>query len=80
MDTYQLSDKQAEVHLTQNWSDVVGSMIASHTSKISIYRDKLYLTVNSAPLKSELNYHKNTLVSKVNTFLGKEIIKEIIVQ
>ena len=80
LETYNLSGKRSEVNLAQNWSEVVGTMIASHTSKIQLVDDKLYVTISSAPLKNELNYLKETLIQKVNTYLGKDQVKDIIIR
>lgn len=80
LETYNLTEKRSEVRLTQNWSDVVGTMISSHTSNIKVVKNQLIITVTSAPLKNELKYLKETLIHKVNEYLGNEQIKEIIIR
>ncbi len=74
---YNLSDKMMEQKVVKNWATIVGQMIAQHTSKVQINQNELVVFVNSAVLKSELNYHRTTIIGKVNSYLGKELIKKI---
>jgi predicted nucleic acid-binding Zn ribbon protein len=74
-----LSEKVDEVSIVQSWGDIVGKSISNRTQKITIKNQKLYLTVDSAPLKSELFYHKETIIEKVNQHAGKKIINELII-
>lgn len=80
LETYNLNEKRSEVQLAQNWSEVVGTMIASYTSNIKVTGETLIITLSSAPLKNELNYLKGTLIQKINAYLGKEQIKELIIR
>jgi predicted nucleic acid-binding Zn ribbon protein len=76
-DSYKLGDKYDEVGVINSWEQIVGGMIAQKTEKLYIKDKVLYLTLKSAPLKNELRYHKLVLIEKVNTFAGREMIKDI---
>lgn len=75
--SYKQGDKYDEVRVINSWEEVAGKMIAQKTTKIFINKKTLYLTLSSPALKNELRYHKLVLIEKVNTFAGKEIIKDI---
>ncbi len=75
--SYNNGDKYEEVALLNSWENVVGKMIAQKTKKVFINKKTLFLTVNSAPLKNELRFHKLVLIEKVNTYAKKELITDI---
>lgn len=74
----QLSHKMAEQKIITNWEALMGKMIAKYTREISIFNKKLYLHIDSAPLKQELFYSREKLIKRLNEEAGEEIIKEII--
>lgn len=76
--SYQLGDKYDEVNVVNSWDQIAGKLIAQKTTSINIRDKVMHLTVASAPLKNELRYHKLVLIEKVNTFAGREIVKDII--
>ena len=43
-------------------------------------KGKLLIKVKSAPLRNELSYKKTDLISQINTKLGKDVVKEIILK
>ena len=62
----------------QCWPKVVGLFIASHTIDLSIRNGVLYVRVDSDALRSELGYSKSLLMKNLNDMVGKEIVKEIV--
>ncbi|MBR9860432.1 DUF721 domain-containing protein [bacterium] len=77
LNSYQLGDKYDEISVVNSWEQIAGNLIARKTSKIFIKNRILHLSIDSAPLKSELLYHKLVIIEKVNTFAGKELIKDL---
>ncbi len=75
--SYHLGDKYDEIGILNSWESIVGKQIAQKTTKLHINKGMLYITISSAPLKNELKYYKEVLIQKVNTFAGKELIKDI---
>ncbi|MGB0851120.1 MAG: DUF721 domain-containing protein [Bacteroidia bacterium] len=75
--SYKQGDKYEEISLLNSWEKVVGKMIAQKTTKVFINKKVLYLTVSSAPLKSELRFHKLVLIDKVNSYAKKDLITDI---
>ena len=72
------SDYLDEVKIINSWPKVVGPFIASHTIDISIKDGRLFVRVDSDALRNELNYSKSLLVKNLNEFVGKEILREIV--
>lgn len=67
-----------EVKVINSWKQVVGSFIASHTIDLYIRNGVLFVRVDSDALRVELNYSKTILVNNLNSQVGKEVLKEIV--
>ena len=72
------SDYLDEVNVINSWPKVVGPFIASHTIDLSIKNQVLFVRVDSDALRNELNYSKSLLLQNLNGLVGKEILKEIV--
>lgn len=72
------ADYLDEVKVINSWRQVVGPFIASHTIDLSIKNQVLYVRVDSDALRSELSYSKSLLLKNLNDLVGKEIVKEIL--
>ena len=73
-----LSGRLAEHKILDGWEKIMGKMIAKHTKQISIHEKKLYLHLDSAPLKQELFYSREKIMQMLNEEAGEEVIKEIV--
>jgi len=73
-----LSGKLAEQKIIDSWEKHMGKMIAKHTKQISISNKKLFLSLDSAPLKQELFYSRAKIISMLNEEEGEEVIREIV--
>ena len=80
LDNYKLSGKFNEVNLSQHWEEIVGQMIARNTQKLYIHDKKLFLHLQTAALKNELKYHKKMVIDRVNDFIGKEVVKDLVIK
>ena len=67
-----------EVKVIESWPKVVGLFIATHTIDLSIKNGVLYVRVDSDALRSELSYSKSLLAKNLNEMVGKEMVKEIV--
>lgn len=72
------SDYLDEQKAIQAWAKVVGPFIASHTIDLSIKDGRLFVRVDSDALRNELSYSKSLLLKNLNEQVGKEIVKEIV--
>ncbi len=73
------NDVQA-MQIQDIWAELMGKTIANYTEKIQLYNDRLFITTSVAPLKQELLYQRDKIRQRVNEALGKELVKEVIVQ
>ena len=62
------------------WEQIMGKTIARYTDKIQIQGHTLYINTNVAPLRQELMYQKETIVTRVNEALGEKVIKEVVIK
>ena len=73
-----LSSKLAEQKVIDGWEKIMGKMIAKHTKQISISNKKLYLQLDSAPLKRELFSSREKILKMLNEEAGEEVIQEVV--
>ncbi|MCX6286071.1 MAG: DUF721 domain-containing protein [Bacteroidetes bacterium] len=74
---YRLEDHLEETKLIENWPQICGAMIAAHTS-VRIRDKTLFVNVDSAALRQELLFMKETLLTKLNKSAGKDLIRDIV--
>ncbi|MEI6506847.1 MAG: DUF721 domain-containing protein [Bacteroidota bacterium] len=80
MGSNHMKGKLAEINIINNWEKIVGKLIAKNTTKIYISKNKLYLHIESAPLRNELNYTRSKIVELVNQEAGTELIDDVVVR
>jgi predicted nucleic acid-binding Zn ribbon protein len=73
-----LSGKMAEQKVIDGWEKHMGKMIAKHTKQISIISRKLYVQLDSAPLRQELFYSRDKIIKMLNEEAGEKVIEEIV--
>ncbi|MBI1226785.1 MAG: DUF721 domain-containing protein [Bacteroidetes bacterium] len=69
-----------EAKVRQVWKDKMGTTINSYTMDINLRKGKLYITLTSAPLKQELSYEREKIMSMMNSELGGSFVTEVIVR
>lgn len=62
------------------WEEVMGKTIARYTDKLQLFGDKLVVTTHVAPLRHELIYQKEKIIQRVNEAMGRQLIREVIIQ
>jgi predicted nucleic acid-binding Zn ribbon protein len=77
-DAYHLNKKVDHTQVINLWPKLMGSAIASRTKGIFMKENKLFVTVESSPLKQELHMNKEKIIQMFREKLGKEVVKEIV--
>ena len=77
---YGYQDQLDEIELIKIYKELVGQLFANHTQKIAFKNNILYVKLDSASLKQELNYVKEGLVLKINKKLGKRLVSKIVIR
>ena len=76
VDAFGLREKLDEQAVASIWDDLVGGMVARHTVAVKLRKGKLYVKVDSAPLRQELTFMRETLAEKVNQRLGRTVVEK----
>jgi predicted nucleic acid-binding Zn ribbon protein len=77
MDNSARRDDILEMRAASLWPDVVGSGVNSYTTRRSVKEGVLHVYLSSGPLKSELSFRREAIITAINNILGKEIVKSI---
>lgn len=80
IDQYRLRGKLTEVKVFDTWREVMGNTISSRTEKIAFQKNILFVKVNSAPLRNELNMRKQKVLDLMNDALGSTPIKDVVIK
>lgn len=80
VDSYGLREKMDELDITTGWDEAVGSMIARHTKSVRLRKGRLNVKVDSAPLRHELSFMRETLIEILNRRAGKRVVEEIVLE
>ena len=78
LDNYQLTARYEQTQLIQSWERLMGQPIARRTDKLFIKDQKLYVKLNSAPLKQELNLSKSKILALFLREFGEVIVKDVV--
>lgn len=79
-ETNHMSGKLKEINIINNWERLVGALIAKNTTKIYIHKGKLFLHIESPPLRTELAYSKSKIIDLINKEAGEELIDDVVVR
>jgi predicted nucleic acid-binding Zn ribbon protein len=78
--TYKLKEGLDEVRLRNSWEKIVGPLIANHTIEIRMKEKVLFITLDSAALRQELQYGKEKLIKLLNDTAGEQVIRDIVLR
>lgn len=68
------------LRIEEIWEKLMGKTVAKYTDKIQIINNTLYITSSVAPLKNELLYQKENIITRINEALGEKLIKEVVIK
>lgn len=77
---YRLGPQLNETRIKTLWHERMGKTISTYTSNIQVRKNVLYLTILSAPLKHELSFAKEKILSLLNEELGEDYLKEVVIR
>lgn len=78
LEQHQLADKMSEMRLKTEMSNLLGPL-AKHASKMYLNKGVYHIKVDSAPLRHELSMAKEKMRNDLNSALGREVVKEILI-
>ena len=74
---YRKNDKYVQAEIKLAWQELIGDPIFNKTKLIYLKNETLSIYLESAVLKEEFSYGKETLKQGMNKALGYEAIKRI---
>ena len=77
---YRLRGKLNQSRIKSLWAQLMGPSIAGYTKEIRLSKNKLYITIESAPLRQELSYGREKIRKMLNEKLGGEYIEEVVIR
>jgi predicted nucleic acid-binding Zn ribbon protein len=75
-----LGEKLSEVTIINSWEEIVGKAISSRTTKIFIKDHVLHIHLNSSVVRNELLMLREALKEKLNSKVGSEVIRDIVLR
>ncbi len=67
-----------EYRLQTNWPEVVGEVLAAHTSPSRIKFRKLYITVENSMWLHQLTFLKGSILEKIHSAIGQDLLTDIV--
>lgn len=80
LDYYRLRSGLTQISLQSDWEKIVGAVIASRTEEVLLRGGKLIIRMNSAAMRQELHYQRSEIRDNVNAFIGRDTVKEVLLQ
>ncbi len=78
LEFYRLRTKFDETYIAAHWEKIMGSPIAVRTTQIYVKEGKLFIALDSAPLRNELLMAKHKIITLINQEIGAELISEVV--
>ena len=76
---WDMADFATEVEVERVYRRLAGDLIGRLTQRISFKKGTLRLKYMSAALRQEMTYRRDSLRDKINSELGAEVVKKIII-
>lgn len=76
---WDLADFATEVEVERVYRRLAGDLISRLTQRVSFKKGTLRLKYMSAALRQEMTYRRDSLRDKINSELGAEVVKKIII-
>ncbi len=77
LDQENIRDTALEQRVCYLWPEIVGNSINRLTSRRYMKDGVLHVYISSAPLKNELQFHRDKLIEQINQSVGTDVVKEI---
>lgn len=72
-----LTDTLNEQRAAAAWIDVVGPAINRYTTRRYVDKGVLHVYLTSAPLKNELSFNRDRLITAINRVVGTDVINDV---
>ncbi len=76
---FKLGDNLNKTKIESLWEEKMGKTIATYTRELRLRDKVLYVTIESASLRSELHFGREKIRLMLNTEIGEDFLKEVII-
>lgn len=80
IDHYKLRGGYHQTRVRALWPKLFGKTISDYTSELRIRDRKLFVSIDSAPLRQELTMGREMLRRRLNEELGEDYLREVIIR
>jgi predicted nucleic acid-binding Zn ribbon protein len=78
LDRYHIRNRFDQSYVVAHWDKIMGTAIASRTSKVYIRDRTLFLQIESAPLRNELARAKSKIIELINREMKSDLVEDVI--
>jgi len=75
---YKLNGKINETKVLESWDKLMGKAISARTVDLKFKYKKLFVTLNSAPLRQELAMSKSKLIDLLNKDFKEKVVEDVV--
>lgn len=79
VNVFRLKPQLYKTKIENVWLEKMGKTIAGYTREIRVTNNILYITIESASLRSEMHFGREKIRTILNEALGEEYIKEVVI-
>ena len=82
VDYYRLRSRLTQTEVEHIWARAMGPAIANYTRDIKVLNKKLFVTIESAPLRQELSMGRDKILRILNEELKEEdkLLQDVIIR
>lgn len=80
VDDMKWKERLSETKIREVWLNKMGTTINQYTKEVNFRRDKLFITITSAPLRQELSYEREKIAEMMNAELGRLAVKDVVIR
>ncbi|MGF1635895.1 MAG: DUF721 domain-containing protein [Cyclobacteriaceae bacterium] len=76
---FRLKTRFDEKRLSTDWERLMGKHIADRTEKVFVKDKKLFVKIDSAPLRQDLNMKREQILDIIKNEFGDELVKSVFI-
>lgn len=80
VDTYRLRSRLNQTKIEKVWVRTMGPAIGNYTREMKVRNHKLYVSIDSAPLRQELAMGRDKIRRILNEELGEDYLREVVIR
>ncbi len=74
-----LEQRFLQAEIQKSWEEMMGPLIARHTSSLRLENRILKIKVDNAPLRNELFMSRSRIAANINQRAGRQIVLECLI-